>query len=269
MPRRRAISCAWSRLSLRDQERSTSWSPATSASWSSMASAIGSRSLSVSTALAMLNVITFSVRGPAAPALGAARAATAQAAVAAHANLPARVTRTLCERTPKRWIRTGALRRHAGELTPGDVQHLTVDEVRPRRAEEEHAPGRLLRRARTPERDQHRGHLAQLVRNAQLDLLAADLHRVRLLLGGGQAGLDVAERHGVDVDLELAPLLGQRLGQPDDPRLARRVVGLAGVAHRAGDRGDVDHLAEDLLALLALLLSRLAQVRRRGAQDPE
>ena len=119
------------------------------------------------------------------------------------------------------------------------------------------------------ERDQHRGHPAQLVRDAELDLLAADLHRVRVVLGGGQARLDVAEGDGVDVDLELAPLLGERLRQADDRRLARRVVRLAGIAHRARDRRDVDDLAEHLVALLALRLGGLAHVRRDRTAHPE
>src|ERR1041385_2994609 len=105
---------------------------------------------------------------------------------------------------------------HARELAAGDVQHRAVDEVRPRRAEEEHAAGRLLGRARAAERDQHRGHAAHLVGDAELALLAADLHRVVLDLGGGEAGLDPAERDRVDVDLELAPFLGERLGEADD-----------------------------------------------------
>src|SRR4051794_20148243 len=40
----------------------------------------------------------------------------------------------------------GRSRRHPRELPARDVQHLAVDEVRPRRAEEEHAARRLLRR---------------------------------------------------------------------------------------------------------------------------
>src|SRR5215217_5562579 len=158
---------------------------------------------------------------------------------------------------------------HTGELPAGDVEHLAVDEVRPRRAEEEDAAGGLLGRAGAAERDQHRRHPAHLVRDPELDLLAADLHRVVLDLGGGQARLDPPERDGVDVDLELAPLLRQRLGEADDGTLARRVVGLAGVAHGAGDRGDVDDLAEHLLAALALGLRRLAQVGGGGADDAE
>src|SRR3954447_27026863 len=108
------------------------------------------------------------------------------------------------------------LRRHAGELAAGDVEDLAVDEVRPRRAQEEHAARGLLGGPGAPERDEHRGHAAHLVGDAELDLLAVDLHLVVVDLGGGQAGLDPAERDGVDVDLELAPLLGQRLREPDD-----------------------------------------------------
>src|SRR3954453_885396 len=161
------------------------------------------------------------------------------------------------------------LRRHAGELAAGDVEDLAVDEVRPRRTEEEHAAGRLLGGAGTPQRDQQGGHAAHLVRDAELDLLAADLHLVVVDLGRGQARLDPAEGDRVDVDLELAPLVGQRLGEADDAALAGRVVGLTGIAHRPGDRGDVDDLAEDLLAALALLLGGLAQVRRGRTDDAE
>src|SRR5436190_18744368 len=87
--------------------------------------------------------------------------------------------------------------RHAGELPARDVEHLPVDVVRPRRAEEEHAAGGLLRAARAPQRDQHGGHAAHLVRDPELDLLAADLHDVVGVLGRGQPGLDVAERDRV------------------------------------------------------------------------
>src|SRR3954452_23126422 len=93
-----------------------------------------------------------------------------------------------------------ASRRHAGELATGDVQRLAVDVVAPRRAQEEHAAGRLVRRARAAERDEHRGHAAQLVGDAELDLLAVDLHDVVVDLRGGQARLDVPERDRVDVD---------------------------------------------------------------------
>src|SRR4051794_6751047 len=82
-------------------------------------------------------------------------------------------------------------RGHARELPAGDVEHLAVDEVRPRRAEEEDAAGGLLRRARAPDRDQHRRHLPHVVGDAELDLLAADLDDVVGVLRGGQARLDV------------------------------------------------------------------------------
>src|SRR5688500_6881927 len=102
-------------------------------------------------------------------------------------------------------------RSHTGELPTGDVEHLAVHEVRPRRAEEEHAAGGLLGRAAAAERDNHRLHPAHLVRDAQLHLLPADLDLVPLDLRRRQPCLDPAERDRVDVDLELAPLLRQRL----------------------------------------------------------
>src|SRR3954462_14707713 len=86
-----------------------------------------------------------------------------------------------------------ALCRHAGELATGDVQGLAVDVVAPWRTQEEDAAGGLLRGAGPAQRDQHGRHPAQLVRDAELHLLATDLHRVGLFLGRGQSGLDVAE----------------------------------------------------------------------------
>src|SRR3712207_573523 len=126
---------------------------------------------------------------------------------------------------------------HPRELPAGHVEDLAVDEVRPRRAEQEDAAGGLLRRAGAAQRDEHRAHAAQLLGDAELHLLAVDLHDVLGVLGRRQARLDEAERDRVAVDLELPPLLGQRLGQADDAELARRVVGLAGVAVHARGRG--------------------------------
>ncbi len=126
-----------------------------------------------------------------------------------------------------------------------------------------------MRLAGAAQRDQRRTQRDHLLGDAQLDLLAADVGHVLLVLGRGQTRLDEPERHRVDVDLELAPFLGQRPGQPDHGRLARGVVGLAGVAHRARDRGDVDDLAEHLDALLALLLGRLAHVGGDRPAHPE
>src|SRR5204863_489498 len=112
--------------------------------------------------------------------------------------------------------------------------------------------------------------------------LGVDEVRRALTVGGDRlhTGMDRSRGRGgpsrrgrrrdrVAVDLELAPLLRERLRQADDRRLRRGVVRLAGIPHRAGDRGDVDDLAEDLAALLALLLRRLAQMRRGRADDAE
>src|SRR5215211_9200038 len=93
-------------------------------------------------------------------------------------------------------------RSHTGELAARDVEHLAVDEVRPRGAEEEHAARGLLRRAGAAERDQRRRHPAHPVRDPELHALAVDLDLVRLHLRRGQARLDPAERDRVDVDLE-------------------------------------------------------------------
>src|SRR5215212_4561231 len=127
---------------------------------------------------------------------------------------------------------------HARELPAGHVDDLAVDEVRPWRAEQEDRARGLLRRARAAERDEHRAHAAQLLGDAELDLLAVDLHDVLVGLRRGEPRLDEPERDRVAVDLELAPLLGQRLRQADDAELARGVVRLPGVAVHAGGGGD-------------------------------
>src|SRR5687768_10758262 len=73
-------------------------------------------------------------------------------------------------------------RSHTGELPAGDVEHLAVDEVRPRGAEEEDAAGGLLGRAAAAQRDEHRLHAAHLVGDPELDRLAVDLHPVGVVL---------------------------------------------------------------------------------------
>src|SRR5688500_3596042 len=111
-------------------------------------------------------------------------------------------------------------REHAAELAARHVDDLAMHGVGARRAAAAQRAGRLLGRGRASERDDHRGHRAHLLRDAELDLLALALDRAALLLRGGEARLDEAERDGVDVDLELAPLLRERLREADHPRLA-------------------------------------------------
>src|SRR3954452_17642490 len=89
--------------------------------------------------------------------------------------------------------RSGGLRGHPAELTTGHVQHLAVDVVRPGRAEEEDGPGGFLGAGRTPQWDDHRRHLAQLLGDAQLDLLAVLASTARLFLRRRQTRLDEAE----------------------------------------------------------------------------
>jgi hypothetical protein len=99
--------------------------------------------------------------------------------------------------------------------------------------------------------------------------LSAAAHDVPLALGQAEARLDHAEGDGVHVDLERSPLARDRLGEPDQARLGRGVVGRARVPEAGGERRDVDHLAEALDALLRLALGRLPQVRCRRAQHAE
>ena len=153
---------------------------------------------------------------------------------------------------------------------PVTFRHLAVHVVGEPGAEEEHRRRGLLGLGGAAERDDHRGHRPHLLGDPEVDLLAvADLDLLALLLRLRQPGLDEAEGDRVAVDLEPAPLLGERLGEADDAGLGGRVVDLAGVAHRPRDRGDVDDLAEQLLALGLLGLRRLAPVRGDRADDAE
>ena len=155
-------------------------------------------------------------------------------------------------------------------MPPVTLSDLAVHVVGERRGEEEDRAGGLLGLGGAAERDDRRGHRPHLLGDAELDLLAARRgHLAALLLGRGEPRFDEAEGDGVDVDLELAPLLGEGFGQADDAHLRGRVVDLAGVAHRPRGRGDVDQLAEDLLALAALGLGGLAPVRGERPGDAE
>lgn len=83
-----------------------------------------------------------------------------------------------------------------------------------------------------------------------------------LLLGLGEARLDMAESDGVGTDAEHGtPLLSDGLGHARDARLRHGVVDLASVAVDAARRADVDDAAG--LAVLD------AEVRRRGPDQLE
>ena len=78
---------------------------------------------------------------------------------------------------------------------------------------------------------------------------AFDVHRrAGLGVGVGHAGVDQAEGHRVDVDLEAAPFAAQRARHADHAGLGRRVVHLAGIAVERRGRRDVDDLAIHLEA---------------------
>ena len=64
--------------------------------------------------------------------------------------------------------------------------------------------------------------------------------------GGGHIGLDQTGGHGIHRDVPACQLLGQALGQADEPRLAGGVVGLTGVAPQGHHAGQVDDAAMPL-----------------------
>src|ERR1700761_5808327 len=92
-----------------------------------------------------------------------------------------------------------------------------------------------------------------------------DLRQQRGFLRLGQAlghvGLDEARRDAVDGDVAAAQLARQRARHARHAGLGRGVVGLAGVAAGAHDRGDVDDAAEALLHHRAHDLARHAEDR--------
>ena len=145
-----------------------------------------------------------------------------------------------------------------------------MDEVRPRRAEEEDAAGRLLGRARAARSGSASPAIERICSGIPSCTVWPPISIVF------SASLAAVRRVSIQPNATALTLilnwphsLASVLVRPDDRGLAGRVVGLAGVAHRARDRGHVDDLAEDLATLLALGLGRLAQVRRGGADDPE
>src|SRR5471032_2146656 len=116
-----------------------------------------------------------------------------------------------------------------------DDQALPADIVAVGAAEEIDRARRLFRQAATAERDHlvHGGDTAALHADLDLAALHFDLARLALAQRLRQARLDIAEGHGVHRDVVAAELLGQRLGETDDARLARGVIRLAGIAVHA------------------------------------
>src|SRR5687768_13276247 len=122
------------------------------------------------------------------------------------------------------------------------LQHLPAHVVRQRRGEEEDGASGLLRGAGPPQGNHKLGHLAHSVGNAEGDFMIAPHGCFALLFGLRQARLDHTEGYSVHLDVEPSPLFRESPRQPDDARLAGGVIGLPGVATRAGRRGDVDDL---------------------------
>src|SRR5581483_12384200 len=136
--------------------------------------------------------------------------------------------------------------------------------------EEEDGARRLAGRAGAAHRDHRRRALQAFARYADGNLRVAAMDGFALLFGLRQARVNAPEGDGVHLYVELAPFLRERFCKADYTGLARRVVGLAGVAARARSRADVDDLAGARLAVRRLFqLGRLAQVAGGGADDAE
>ncbi len=104
-----------------------------------------------------------------------------------------------------------------------DADHLSGDERRGVRREEQHGRGDLLRPRQAAKRDGFDQRLFQ-----------------PLGLGVEQRRVGRARAHAVDRDLVPGHLPGQRLGQRDHPALGARVDGFPGAADAARVAGQVD-----------------------------
>src|SRR5437879_224990 len=92
------------------------------------------------------------------------------------------------------------------------------------------------------EKEHGRGHVCGLCPSPEGDSVDEGLPRLR---GDsfGQLRFHEAGGDGVDEHVAGCQLLGHRLGEPDEPRLGRRVVRLARVPPQAHDASDVDDAA--------------------------
>ncbi|MNC37445.1 hypothetical protein D3C75_860110 [compost metagenome] len=106
--------------------------------------------------------------------------------------------------------------------------------------------------------------------NADLDFTTFNVDGLALVASQrlGQSGIDETEGHGVDIDLQAAPLLGQGLGHADDAGLGGGVVGLTGVT-ASGHGGNVDDLAQHFAAFRGVFLSLGADDRLGCTQNAE
>mmetsp|Transcript_4065 Transcript_4065/g.12229 ORF Transcript_4065/g.12229 Transcript_4065/m.12229 type:complete len:291 (+) Transcript_4065:107-979(+) len=136
----------------------------------------------------------------------------------------------------------------------------------------EHQDGscRLLRLPESAEGDELLEHSDDVARDAELHVLPADLHCLSRLAVSSQPCLNEAEGDRIAADVVLTPLLGHRLGQAHDPRLGRRVVGLARVPVDPRRGGDVENNPRLRLSCLAdFLLGGRPHVLTRLLDEPE
>src|SRR5690606_35809175 len=119
---------------------------------------------------------------------------------------------------PRRW----GLHAHAAI----DHDHLARNVTRARTCEKPYDPGHVLRGPESPERDPS----GQLLPHGRRE-------------GRRHLGVDVTGRHRIAQYPAGRQFLRHRLGEPDEPGLRRRVVGLALVAHESYDARHVDDAA--------------------------
>ena len=115
---------------------------------------------------------------------------------------------------------------------PGDFEYLARDIIGKGRREKQDHPCRLFRCSRPSERDERPEALLTLAGDSKGDLLSLSLDDLGFFLRPGETRIDPAESDAIDVDVQGTPFPGERLGEPDDAGLCRRIVGLAGRAVR-------------------------------------
>ena len=155
---------------------------------------------------------------------------------------------------------------HAAELAAGDVDDLAVDVVGELRAEEQHRARGLLGLGRAAERDRSSRPSRASARGcprSTFSPLAVSIFSPFSLAWVSRVSTK-PKATALQLILNWPHSLASVFVSPTTPGLGGRVVDLPGVAHRARDRGDVDELAEDLLALGLLGLGGLAPVRARS-----
>src|SRR5690348_7235828 len=151
-----------------------------------------------------------------------------------------------------------------------DFNDLPGNVVRERRRQEEDHSGCLFRGSRAANWDGQNGGLARPGGNAELDFIMLQLDAFTVRFRRRQASVNQTEGCGVHLDVHRSPLARQRLGEADDARLSRGIVGLAKIAARAGGGTDIHDLScASGSTLFDLLFGGFTHRCSQHAEDPE